>query len=650
MPQHRQLVAIMFTDIVGYTSLMGEDEQKAFELLKLNRQLQQSLIERFQGKWVKELGDGVLASFFTATDALRCAVSIQQSSDNIPGLRLRIGIHLSEVMMENNDIFGDGINIAAKLQARAPIGGIWISEGVYNNVAFDEEIAIRFVKEETLENIKEPVSIYEVEVQHSHSQEPHLSVEEMEPVKNITYKSIAVLPFVNLSNDPEQEYFSDGMTEEIINSLHLIKELKVAARTSSFQFKGKNVDLREVGEKLGVTTVLEGSVRKQGNRLRVTSQLINTEDGFNLWSERYDRKMDNLFAIQDEIAMAITQKLEVTLLDKHHEIISKAHTENKQAYDLYLKGRFFWNRKGQRLKKGLDYFQQAAAIDPQFAPAYSGIADAYAVLSFYCIMPSQEAMPKAREAAERAIELDPFRIEAHSVLFFIALFYDWNWQEARRIFNQASLINPGYAPIHYWYGFYLALVEGKFEEAIKEAEKATELEPFLAQSHNVLACMLFIGRRYEEAMRVCYVVTELDPGYFFPYWFLGTSCIQLKKIEEGIVHLKKSVDLSARHVWPLADLCYAYALIGKITEAEEILNELVKRHTTESVSSFNFCAAAYELKQYDLAFEILEGQIEQKTSIIICCKEWPTFTSIRNDPRFKKMLEKIGFPDQNDSN
>jgi len=319
MPLTRQLVAIMFTDIVGYTSLMEEDEEKAFELLHINRELQQPLVAQYMGNWIKEIGDGVLATFNTVTDAAACAINIQQACRNIAGLQLRIGIHLGEVIFENNDVFGDGVNIASRIQAMASIGGIWISEAVNKNLTNKKEIHTKFVNEVKLKNVKDGVQIYEIvftgDLPEAVGQPPHRT----QNTKQGSDKSIAVLPFVNMSNDPEQEYFGDGIAEEILNSIVHLRDLKVAGRTSSFQFKGKNVDLREIGEKLSVSNVLEGSVRKQGGKLRITAQLIKVEDGFHLWSERYDRDMGDIFAIQDEISFAITEKLKITLLENDRD-------------------------------------------------------------------------------------------------------------------------------------------------------------------------------------------------------------------------------------------------------------------------------------------------------------------------------------------
>src|SRR5678815_3485775 len=347
MAQSRQLAAIMFTDIVGYTALMGQDEQKAFELLRRNRQVQQPIIKQYNGIWIKELGDGILASFSTVTDAVFCATAIQHACNSTDDLKLRIGIHLGEVVFENNDVFGDGVNIASRLQALAPIGGIWVSEAVYNTIINKKNIEAKFVREEVLKNVKEPMRIYEVTIHNTTQVYADLTIGEKTVTKMAFQKSIAVLPFADMSATHDQEYLGDGLAEEILNSIVHLKDLKVAGRTSSFQFKGAKMDLREVGEKLGVSTVLEGSVRKQGNRLRVTAQLINVQDGFHIWSERYDREMDDIFAIQDEIALAITEQLKITLLEKDREKITKTATHNAEAYELYLKGRFHLNRRGR---------------------------------------------------------------------------------------------------------------------------------------------------------------------------------------------------------------------------------------------------------------------------------------------------------------
>jgi TolB-like protein len=296
-------------------------------------------------------------------------------------------------------------------------------------------------------------------------------------------KSIAILPFVNMSSDPDQEYFSDGVAEEIHNSLSHLSDLRVAGRTSSFQFKGKSPDLREIGKKLNVSTVLEGSVRKSGEQIRVSVKLVNVKDGFNLWSENYNRRMDDIFAIQDDIARSITQKLKLTLLDREVESINQVSTTNSEAYQLYLKGRFFWNRRGPYLKKALQFFESCLAIDPKCAEAHAGIADAYALMGFYAILSPQIAMPKAREAAHRAVAIRKDLPEALTALAFVKAFYDWDWLGAKQDFDRIVQIVPRYSAVRCWRSLYFGWIEGRFEEAIREAKTLVELEPLIGISY-----------------------------------------------------------------------------------------------------------------------------------------------------------------------
>ncbi len=652
MSSTRQLAAIMFTDIVGYTSLMGIDEEKAFDLLRKNRQVQRPIIQQYNGRWIKELGDGVLASFSNVTEAVLCAGHIQQATADIDDLQLRIGIHLGDIVFENDDVFGDGVNIASRLQALAPAGGICISESVHSNVINKKGINSIFLREEILKNVKEPVRIYEVSIEPSalagitgeHGQQDKI-VTVFETIGKTNEKSIAVLPFVNMSNDPDQEYFSDGITEEILNSLAHVKDLRVAGRTSSFHFKGKNIDLRKIGQKLNVTTVLEGSIRKQGNKLRITAQLINVEDGFHIWSERYDREMDDIFAIQDEIAYAITEKLKITLLEEEKAIIYKKPTENKEAYDLYLKGRFYFNKRGPGIIKALEYFQQALEIDPAFSLAYTGMAEAYCILALYCVIPPHNALPKARQYAEKAIQLQSSYAEAYTSLAFINGFYDWNWAEAKKVFQQVFEINPNYAPAHYWFGYYLSFIERKDEEAIIVARKAAEeLEPLVPVSHHVLSVMYINAGRFEEGVKASNTAIELDANSYPGYRGLGLSLSGLNKYKEAIEALKTAVILSSRQVLPMVELCAVYSLSGETIEIQKILDEVMLRSRTEYISALFLCCLFYYSKNYEKALEYLELAFEQRDTTLLGIRASPITLFIRTDPRFQPCMKRMNFP------
>jgi adenylate cyclase len=645
----RQLAAIMFTDIVGYTSLMGADEEKAFDLLNRNRQIQKPLISQYNGTWIKELGDGVLASFSTASDAVTCAISIQQKCLQVPDLSLRIGIHLGEVVFEDGDVFGDGVNIASRLQAIAPIGGIWISEAVHKNVFNKRDIDSTFVKEELLKHVAEPIRIYEVDVTKEIKQS-FVNNNRISSSYKIPPKSIAVLPFINMSNDPEQDYFSEGMAEEILNSLAHLQDLKVAGRTSSFQFKGKNLDLIEIGRKLHVSNVLEGSVRKQGNILRVTAQLIKVEDGFHLWSERYDRNMDDIFAIQDEIAFAITEKLKITLLENDREKITKTYTGNTDAYDLYLKGRFYISRRGPSILTGIKCFKEAIELDSDFALAYAGYADALSLTASYALVHPKTVIPKVKEIAEKAIALDPEQSEPYCSLGFYYTFFERNWKEAKKNFLTSIKLNPFHTQTHYWYGLdYLCWVEGDFKEGEKHGLKAIQLEPLSAICYASYSFILHCAGKYNEALEMSKTGIELDGNSFFCHLSEASAYMGLKEFQKAIVSYKNTIRLSNNHQFPANAIIWAYCKAGEFEKANSLFDQLKERFETEYVSSTLMGLSSAYMNDLDGAFKHFEKAYNDFESLIVSLKyeNWVPETLV-SDERYQSLLEKIGYPKRKD--
>jgi pentatricopeptide repeat protein len=647
MPRTRQLAAIMFTDIVGYTALMGDDEQKAFDLLDRNRGLQQPLIRQYGGRWIKELGDGVLASFSNAADAVLCAIAIQQACADVPDLALRIGIHSGDVVFEANDVFGDSVNIAARLQTVASVGSILISEQVYKSIANNKGVEAKLVGKETLKNVKEAVLVYEVQAIGNDMLPSKPALLQKEAGKAAPPKSIAVLAFVNMSNEPEQEYFSDGMAEEIINSLQHLQDLKVAGRTSSFQFKGKNVDLREVGEKLGVATVLEGCVRKQGNRLRITAQLINVEDGFHLWSEKYDRNMDDIFAIQDEIALAITEQLKVTLLGSDREKITKPSTQNAEAYELYLKGRFHINRRGSSIVTGLEHFKQAIALDRTYALAYAGYADALSLYAGYGFIPGKEIMQEAKTAALTAMKLDETLGEAYGALAMVNIAFEWDWKEAEKNYLRAIELNPKYAQNYSLYGMlYLAFVHRKFDEAIEQSHIALKLEPLSAIDHADLAWTLYAAGRFEDALTYAKAGVELDANSFLSQRLAGLSYMQLERYDEAVKTLKHLIKISNRHQHAINSLIRTYSRKGNLEEARKLMDEIERRANTEYISgAYTGLSAAY-LGDLEAAIKHLEQAYEYHDTSLLNLTISPDVPALlRNDVRFQNLIDRIGFPE-----
>jgi len=457
---------------------------------------------------------------------------------------------------------------------------------------------------------------------------------------DVERRSIAVLPFANMSDDPENEYFSDGMTEEIINALTQLRDLRVAARTSSFAFKGKAPAIADVGAKLKVATVLEGSVRKAGDRLRITAQLVNVADGYHLWSERYDRELEDVFAIQDDIARAITDKLQVTLVAGEAGRLVRPPTESLEAYDLYLKGRFFVNQGGEGPRKGLEHFRQALACDPEYALAHSGIAEAYVWLGGTGILRPQEALPKAREAAIRALELDETLAEAHLRLGMLSWTHEFDWSNAEKHFLRALEFNPGLAQAHSAYGFFLASM-GRFEESLAELERGVYLDPLAQVVNTWLGQVLAWLGRFPEAIDRLRTALELDPTSWHANQILGMAYRLASNYPDAIEALQTAMALAGRHPWSLMELALTYAASGSEARAEAIYDELVARSRGEYVppTTLSFVSAA--LGRVDEAFEWLERAYEEHDMLMTWVKLLPHFDPLRDDPRFEDVLRRM---------
>jgi adenylate cyclase len=606
MSQSRRLAAIMFTDIVGYTALMGDDEKKAFEVLRKSREIQQPLIKQFSGKWIKEIGDGVLASFDTVTDAVLCASTIQQACMHISGLKLRIGIHQGEVVFEGDDVFGDGVNIASRIQAIATPGAIYISGSVQNNISNKKEIATRFVKEENLKNVKEAVKIYEVLPKNVQPLSSDSSIIHPEANGN-SEKSIAVLPFVNMSNDPEQEYFCDGISEEIINALAQLNNLRVIARTSAFSFKGKNLDVREIGKTLDVNTLLEGSVRKAGNHLRITTKLVRVSDGSHLWVNRYDRVLEDVFAIQEDIAENVAMALKGVLTNKEKEAIRRPET-NIEAYEYYLRGRRLFHQLA--LKESKIFFEKAIELDPQYALAYAGLADAHSWL-YEWEGSDKTDLEAAERNSQKALALAPTLSESHSSRGFV-LSLGNRYDEAEQEFKEAIRLNSNNFDAYYYYGR-ACFARGKIEESADMLLKASEVRREDFQSKLILAQSLQILGKPEtretmlEGISRARKQLKLDPTDRRALSLTAGNLWQVGKKEEALQWINKALDLYPEDAGVLINAACLFARNGY---KEKAMNFLEK------------------------AFGKGFGK-----------KEWierdPDFNSLRKEPRFKALLSKL---------
>ena len=459
-------------------------------------------------------------------------------------------------------------------------------------------------------------------------------------------KSVAVLPFANVSADPENEFFSDGITEEIINTLAQIDGLRVASRTSSFYFKGKTLEMRDIAERLQVANVLEGSVRRAGNRLRITAQLIDVAKDEHLWSERYDREMEDIFAIQDEIARTIADKLKLTLGDDSETTLVKPHTENIEAYQLYLKGRALMYQRGWGIVQGLECIEQALALDPEYALAHAGLADVHSLLGYYGVRPPDETMPQARDAAKRAIGLGPDLAEAHGAFAIVSLLYEWDWATAEHEFLRALELNPNYMQARGWYAlFFLQLVSGRLEEGVAEGRRGVEMDPLSSYATAIHALTLGVAGRTAEAVVVANEAKALDPSAFLSHWGLQLCCHWDSQFEQSVAAAEQALAVSGRHPWALAHLAATYADWGKASEAEAVHNELLARTARDYVQPVILALSAFAVGLKEEATALAQRSYEIRDPLLVVLgKHWPQFAGIREDPKFQEILKRLELP------
>ncbi|MBI5868135.1 MAG: protein kinase, partial [candidate division Zixibacteria bacterium] len=435
--------------------------------------------------------------------------------------------------------------------------------------------------------------------------------------------SIAILPFSDLSAAKDQEYFCDGITEEITNALSRVDGLRVVARTSAFAFKNKQDDIRAIGRTLDVGAVVEGSVRKAGSKIRVTAQLVNVADGYHIWSERYDRELEDVFAIQDEITLAIVEKLRVTLLAGEKASVVKRYTADLEAYHLYLKGRYYWNRRFEgALPKAIECCQQAIAREPLYATAYTGIADSYMSLGYFGYLPPQEVFPKAKAAAEKALQIDENLAEAHASLGWIQTVYGWDWQGAAQSFQHALRLNPQYATVHEWYALYLTIT-GRFDEAVAETRRARELDPLSLIINSVGGVVLYMARRYDEALVQLNSTIEMDPSFALAYWFQAGVYLEMKRWDDALAALEHLAVLFPSNALAPGAIGTVKGLMGRKSEALESLQCLRDMSQKRYVSPFHFASVHMGLGQFDEAFEQLDKAIDARESRLAYAKVWP---------------------------
>jgi serine/threonine-protein kinase len=457
-------------------------------------------------------------------------------------------------------------------------------------------------------------------------------------------KSIAVLPFHNLSGDAEQEFFADGITEEILNALAQIHGLRVAGRSSSFSFKGRNEDLRSIGAQLNVGTILEGTLRRSGNRLRITAQLIDASNGYQLWSERYDRVIDDIFSVQDEIASTIASRLQLSFSDEPAG--EQRPTRNIEAYELYLKGRALLYQRGLSIAKAIDCFNQAVAFDPSYAQAWAGLADGYTTLGYSGFKPPVEVMPLALEAARRALELDSNVAEAHNALACATLLYERNYELARTEFEAALKLNPQYPQAIAWYGlFFLQWVSGRAAEAQEELLRAIQIDPLSAYAHVIYSFYCSSSDRFGEAVEHGRRGVELDPNSYLAHWSVAISLEGVGLYQEAATSAERAIGMSGRHAWALTTLASIYDNWNKPEKAKAVYAELEARTISEYIQPAMLTIAAAAAGNREQAIVFAQQAVDIRDPLfIMIARCWPQYKNLRTDPRFLDVVRQLGLP------
>jgi len=642
--QVRKLVAIMFADMTGFTAMMQEDEAKAKILRNRQQQTLENLIPGHNGTIVQFFGDGTLSIFDSAIDAVKCGIEIQKELQKEPKVKLRIGIHSGDVVYDTNGLYGDCVNLASRIESISVPGGVLISDKVFDEVKNQSEIKTIPLGKVNLKNVKRPVEV------HAISNEG-LVIPTMAQIgiKAGSDKSIAVLPFVNMSADPENEYFSDGISEEILNSLTHVEGIQVTARTSSFSFKGKNEDVREIGTKLGVSSILEGTVRRSGKKMRINVQLINTADGYHIWSEVYDSELEDIFQVQDEIATKIVTRLKENFaVSEKKESVIKPPTENIEAYNLYLKGRYYWNRSNpEDTRRAIKTFEEVIQLDPNFALPYCSLSYCYSFMGSSGLMPPAEAYPKAKDYTLKAIELDPNHAESHLSLATIKFYHNWDFEGAEASIKKASDLGLNSSLFNQVQGWFL-IAKGDFEKAIEKIQQALALDPLSLPLMSTLGDAYSFAGRFEEGLAQYDKIIELEPNFRRGFEGRGMIHLAMGENEKAIKDFEQYHKLVGHPLKGLSSLGHAYAAAGRTEKALEVVQKLKLREEKEpGVLLYMDYAFLYSgMKQFDLAFEYLNKTYEQRMGIaclgMIFCVRYPMLKELKSDPRFKDLMQKMG--------
>jgi TolB-like protein/class 3 adenylate cyclase/Tfp pilus assembly protein PilF len=637
MDATRQLAAIMFTDMEGYTALMQKNERAAIERRTRHREVFEKTMAKHCGKIIQYYGDGTLSIFSSAIHAVNAGLEMQLLFRNEPLVPLRIGIHIGDVSIDDSGVYGDGVNIASRIESSAVAGSVFISDKVFDEIKNQPQVSTISMGLFELKNVSRPVEIFAII--HDGLAVPHRS--DVQVKKADTSNNLAVLPFVNMSNDADNEYFSDGITEELINSLAKIDGLQLTCRTSAFSFKGKNQDVRDIGKLLNVSKVLAGSVRKSGNRVRINAELVNTADGYQLWSETFDRNLNDIFELQDEIAAIIANRMREQLVRKSTELSELSH--NIEAYELYLKGLFYFNKGTPAdYHKAIQFFEKALVVDTYCANAHAMLASTYAALAATGNVNSASVIEKVRTVSQNAIRLNSQLPQAYLSMAMMQIFFEFKFDDAQKNINKALLIAPDSSEAHYVASQYYSIINDK-KRMVSEAELALRSDPLSIMKNKQLGEVLLYAERLDEAEKQLLKTIEMDPTW-------RTPVEKLAFVYQGKGELEKSLDywnqIRSAVNQPgkgISGYVIALGLLGRKEEALDLLCQLHQRaENDQKVDLDSELANGYAaLGEMDKAFHHLNACFEKRAGSIMYCLRYPLNLLYTHDERFRQLLQKM---------
>ncbi len=682
----------MFSDVVGYSAMMQRDEADALKRVRRYRELLAERVKAHHGEVLKHYGDGSLSVFNSAVEAVSCAQELQLALQQDPQVPLRIGIHIGDVVHEEEDLYGDGVNIAARIQTLAPPGAVLFTHRVMEDIRSHPELPVADLGFFSFKNIAQQLQLFALcspglpsvkrqELQsakgmavsapmasatrrmgmgalvlgivalllsvvflwHQFRRQPFLPPFPPPSVSLSEEPSVAVLPFKDLSPNGDQAWFSEGIAEEILLALSRIQGLKVAGRSSSFAFGQEEIDPREIGRRLNVGAVLEGSIRRSGNRVRITAQLVNTADGFQIWSESHDQEFSDIFSVQEDIAYAVASKLTGTLLAGQHGALVPRSTLNPAAYQAYLQGRYKLSQRSDGAEDAVAFFQQAVRLDSTYAAAHAGLGHAYIWLGYSNSVPSHEAFPQARSHARKALSIDPRSAYAWSILGTVQLWYDWDWPAAKVALDSAIALNSAEARAWLDLGWYHAL-RRDFQTATDYMRKAVAMDSADLEYNIDLADIYRMWGKLDKAERIVADMQKLYPQNSDTWWMAGLCAHTRKDYATAVKHFEKTVDYSDNDPWAVLHLIMALGRNGQQAQARKRLETLLQQKPLAENAPVELAMAWLGLGERQKALDLLEQAYRLHANWLISISIDPVWDDLRQEARFKQLVQLMNFP------